>query len=345
MVKLKNIPKYLAKYINLVKYKSNKKNNYHKIYVLDTSLESDNLGDHIINFYSDKVFREIGVEIVDRIPTHVVPNMEQQKNIQGNVPKVVTGTNILSSKMEAPYLWKVSKNLNTVNNTLLLGNGWEKYYDFDTPYTKMFYKKILNKKFIHSVRDEYSKNKLNSLGIENVINTSCPTTWALTEDFCKQIPVQKGEYVITTITDYSKDELMDWYMLDTLIDNYQKVYIWIQGERDLEYLKNYNNFDKLVIVERTLSAYNKILSLKKLDFVGTRLHAGIHALNNKHRSIIVSIDNRAKEMGKDINLPIIERTELKDKLTNMINSDFSTKIAIPEESINLWKRQFSSVGD
>lgn len=337
MVKIKNIPKYVKKYIDLAMYNSKKSNNLSEVYVLDTSLNSDNLGDNIINFYSNKVFKELGISIVDRIPTHVVPKKE---SINGIIPKIVTGTNILSSKMEAPYLWMISKNLNTVNNTLLLGNGWEKYYNFETPYTRMFYKKMLNNDFIHSVRDEYSKKKLNKLGIKNVVNTSCPTTWGLTPELCKQIPKGKGRKVVTTITDYSQDKTMDWYMLDTLLENYEEVFIWIQGERDLEYLKQYNNFSKLNLVERTLDAYNKILKLENLDFVGTRLHAGIHALNNKHRSIIVSIDNRAREMGKDINLPIVERNELKSKLTEMINNDFQIEINLPTKNIELWKKQF-----
>jgi len=81
-------------------------------------------------------------------------------------------------------------------------------------------------------------------------------------------------------------------------------------------------------------------SESNLDFVGTRLHAGIHALNLGHRTIIVAIDNRAKEMGKDTNLPIISREDVIDKLEGMINSEIKTEILLPKENIKRWKDQF-----
>ena len=49
---------------------------------------------------------------------------------------------------------------------------------------------------------------------------------------------------------------------------------------------------------------------KELDYVGTRLHAGVRAMQKGRRSIILSIDNRAREMGKDYNLNVIERNDI-----------------------------------
>ena len=80
--------------------------------------------------------------------------------------------------------------------------------------------------------------------------------------------------------------------------------------------------------------------LETIFYVGTRLHAGIHALNQKVRTIILAVDNRATEMGKDFNLPVIQRTQVEEKLQIMIQSTWRTKISIPKENIQKWKMQF-----
>ena len=64
---------------------------------------------------------------------------------------------------------------------------------------------ILDSTYLHSVRDSYTEKKLKQIGIDNVINTSCPTMWRLTEEFCSHIPCKKQDTVVTTITDYRKN--------------------------------------------------------------------------------------------------------------------------------------------
>ena len=60
----------------------------------------------------------------------------------------------------------------------------------------------------------------------------------------------------------------------------------------------------------------------------------------KHRSIVISIDNRAEAISKDTGLPIIYREDLKDELESKIKSSFETKINLPKEKIDLWMGQF-----
>ena len=76
------------------------------------------------------------------------------------------------------------------------------------------------------------------------------------------------------------------------------------------------------------------------SYVGTRLHAGIHAMNRKVRSVILAVDNRAIEMGRDFNLPVIRREELEEKLQERIYGSWNTQIKIPVDSIVKWKKQF-----
>lgn len=338
-MKISNIPFYMQQYAKLFLYKHQEEKYDGRVQVFDTSLLSDNLGDEIINFYCNNIFEELNVTIENRIPTHVYPNNMEEQKIKRVIPKVITGTNILSSKLEIPT-WKKPSKVYMMDNIVLMGNGWEKYSDYETLYTKVFYHKLLSKKFVHSVRDEYTRKKLLNMGIKNVLNTSCPTTWKLTSDFCKSIPKNKSKSVITTITDYNKDPQNDWKMLEILLKSYASVYVWIQGKGDYEYLKKFSKFNKLNIVNRDLESYNHILEREDVEYVGTRLHAGIHALNRRKRTLIIAIDNRAKEMGKDINLPILDREKLNLKLLNLINSERTTEIKLPTHNIQQWKNQF-----
>ena len=89
-----------------------------------------------------------------------------------------------------------------------------------------------------------------------------------------------------------------------------------------------------------MESYDKILNLKDVDYVGTRLHAGIRALSKGHRTIVISIDNRAKNIGKDTGLPVIEREDIEVLLQEKINSEFVTDIRMPINNIKKWKKQF-----
>ena len=75
---------------------------------------------------------------------------------------------------------------------------------------------------------------------------------------------------------------------------------------------------------------------------GTRLHAGIKAMQNLKRSIIIIVDNRARSIKRDNNIVAIERNEL-DRLENIINNEFETNIILNQKGIDLWKKQFTSM--
>ncbi|MUV37168.1 hypothetical protein JNUCC1_00974 [Lentibacillus sp. JNUCC-1] len=162
--------------------------------------------------------------------------------------------------------------------------------------------------------------------------------WQLTADHCKYIPVKKAENVVFTITDYRKDEQNDKQMVDILERNYKKIYAWVQGSNDLEYILSLSN--KIEIVDPTLEAYDKLLdSDLDLDYVGTRLHAGIRALQKKRRSIIIGIDNRALEKQRDFNINVINRNEI-NSLDTYLNKEISTEIKLDVKAIEDWKAQF-----
>ncbi len=229
-----------------------------------------------------------------------------------------------------------------MKDIIALGVGWGRYEKKEiSPMTKWFYHHLLDSNAIHSVRDNFTKQKLNGIGINNVINTGCPTMWELTDDHCSQIPTSKAKNVAVTLTDYRKDIDSDTFLLNTLSKNYDNIYLWLQGDGDAKYITSLQlNLPNLTILPARLSAYENLLTSDDMDFVGTRLHAGIKALQNKKRSIIIGVDNRAIEKQKDFNLTVISRDKLKEQLADKVNSNFSTEINIPTENIREWKTQF-----
>jgi polysaccharide pyruvyl transferase WcaK-like protein len=77
-----------------------------------------------------------------------------------------------------------------------------------------------------------------------------------------------------------------------------------------------------------------------LDYIGTRLHGGIRALQHKRRSIIIAIDSRAKSFKNDFNLPVIDKDNL-NQLSKMINSNFKTEIILKKDRINEFKTKLT----
>ena len=205
-------------------------------------------------------------------------------------------------------------------------------------YTKKLYNKILSQNFLHSVRDERSKDFLQSIGLK-AINTGCVTLWKLTPEFCKSIPQQKSDKVVFTLTATEKDET-DQKLIDILINNYKEVYFWPQGYKDYDYLHLFNNIENIKILEASKDAYDEFLTNKETDYVGTRLHGGIYALRHKRRAIILAIDERARGIHDSNKIPCIEKTNL-DELKTMINSVFETNVVLNKEAIDLWESQFN----
>lgn len=322
-------------------YDSKREDDY--IGLFDTSECSLNSGDNIVMDFCkehiDGIFKDC---TYTSIPTHIEPSKSQCSDMKKAKYKFVCGTNIIWGKMEKYYQWMFPVDFSCYKDMCLLGVGWNHYDDEITKYSKTFYKTLLNKKLIHSVRDEYTKRMLEKMGVTNVVNTGCPTMWKLTPDFCKTIPTCKAGNVVTTITDYCRDSKNDKAMLEILKKNYKKVYIWLQGTDDREYLKSIVNIDEFELIEWDLKNYDNALeNVESLDYVGTRLHAGIRALNKKIRSVIIVIDNRAREIAKDTNLVVVERENIDTELENLITKDFKTRIEMPLENIELWKKQFN----
>lgn len=308
------------------------------VLLFDTAMGTANAGDHIIMENCLRHLQDLtGIENALHISTHTLP--EHCKEIVGK-HKIVCGTNILSGTMGQYGLWKLPRDLRNYWGITLMGVGFDSNSPHADRYSKRLLRYMLSKQGFHSVRDSFSEKKLKAMGIPNVLNTGCPTMWGLTAEHCAAIPTQKASNVVCTLTDYNRDPQNDRAMLDILLANYRTVHLWLQGRDDLRYVQELGYENKLHLISGTLAEFDAVLAQKDLDYVGTRLHAGIRALSKGHRSLIISIDNRAECIGADTGLPILPREDIPSALQSRLRGQIETVIRMPWETIAKWKAQF-----
>jgi polysaccharide pyruvyl transferase WcaK-like protein len=315
-----------------------------KITLYDTSVGSPNIGDMII---MESVERELADlfpdSFISRLPTHDRIGKYGRRLLDSADLIFAGGTNLLFSHWRKQRQWRMTfLDLQKINKKLvLMGTGWSTYQDPPDWFAARAYRAILSKSFQHSVRDNYSVNQLAAVGITGVLNTGCPTLWRLNAERLGQLATPKAKRVITTLTDYRKDPENDIHMLETLKRHYPSVELWLQGTGDNTYFKSLN-VTGVSTIAPSLRAFDHALDRGAVDFVGTRLHAGIRALQKNHRALIVSVDNRATEMGKDFHLPIIERSQI-SSLDARIEAANPIDIQLPHDRIKSWREQFKTV--
>ena len=333
-----------VKYCKFLYYSSQKSKVSTKdhVVILNTSLETDNIGDNIIMHYCNKLLAPLldGKEVYN-IPTHRFLSKEELEYVKSAKVAIVCGTNFLSHNLEVKSIWKFKSNMLTIPNIILLAVGSDGI-DKANFYSRKAYYSIFNNGFCHSVRDSHTYNLLQSCGVGNVINTGCVTTWGLTNTK-DSIPKEKGQSVIFSITGYYNYSEYDKYLVECLRSNYKKLFFWPQGDMDLEYLNTFVDLSDITILERNLDCFEKCLEQEKIDYVGSRLHGGIHALNHGKRTIIISVDNRASDMREDLNLPVISIYDVKEKLNSMINDSWETEIKINQSVIDSWKEEIKRI--
>jgi len=314
-----------------------------KVILYNPSISSLNMGDEIIfRGAFDELSSHIKDSFVVNVSTHLPVSNMYLRYLKDADIKFVCGSNLLDSRMDARFRqWDITwLNMSLVGPCVLYGVGWRQYQQNVSLYTKILYKNVLSKKWMHSVRDSYTENKLRGIGFENVINTGCPTMWSLSPEHCSEIPIKKAKKVICTITDYHPNPEKDRMLINILCGNYEEVYLWLQGSNDYAYYRTLGLGNTVTILPPSVDILDDRLAGDDVEYVGTRLHGGIRALQKKKRTTIIGIDNRALEKQKDFNLPVVNRTEL-ETLEQVLNSEFSTTIKIPHDAIQKWIGQFA----
>lgn len=326
-----------------------------KIGLLDPSLwdnkgnRSPNTGDIIIYDAVIKVLDNIFSEYdLIRVSTHTNPNGKLLKGLSSCDIQIIGGTNLLSSNIQEYNQWKfersfLNKIFYPVKNIITLGVGWWQYQEAPTATTTKYYKETLSDNYVHSVRDNYTKEKLAGMGINNVINTTCPTLWDLSGKEVNR-KSEESKNCVFTLTDYYTSIENDSNLIQVLLNNFSEyLYFFAQGSGDIKYLKSldiYKTNQHRFKFINTLTEYNTILEDGDIVYIGTRLHAGARALQKNVDALVLQVDNRAREISMDTNFPSIERNDL-ITLQSWLNGDeIFPKMKIDIDSIQKWMGQF-----
>ncbi|OFX05021.1 MAG: hypothetical protein A3E78_00810 [Alphaproteobacteria bacterium RIFCSPHIGHO2_12_FULL_63_12] len=313
---------------------------FRTITLLDTSVSSTNVGDEIIMEAVRNQLRPVlANDYVNRVASHETMSAKSRSMIAKSDYVIAGGSNLLSSHAGVRSVWKLSPlDAGLGPKFVMMGVGWYHDQGAPDPYTAWLFRSMFSRDRLHSVRDSYSKKKLEDLGFTNVLNTGCPTLWELPDDVNERTPRRKAKNVVTTLNTYMKDRDADAALLRLLQDEYEQVFAWVQSYADQDYLRSL--FPAVKLIAPNLPAYDGLLTSDlDLDYVGNRLHAGIRALQKRRRTIIIEIDNRAREMGRDFHLPTVARDDFA-ALQSMIATPRPMQIALPTEDIARWRGQW-----
>ncbi|WP_117236265.1 polysaccharide pyruvyl transferase family protein [Vibrio maerlii] len=314
----------------------------HVICRFDTGISSLNLGDEIINGSAETQLRKVfSSEQFFDVSSHNGVSGKSIYFANNCRLRLVCGSNLLRRNLLRSGNWDISPlDIARLTPLTLMGVGWFRYSSTPDFLTQALYRQLFSSRYTHSVRDEYTKVKLEQCGVKEVLNTGCPTIWPLNPEHCQSIPRLIAENVVFTLTDYSPNIERDQALIDVLKSTYKDIYFWPQGSGDLLYL-NQLSTSGISILPASLESYDDLLvSDIEVDFVGTRLHAGIRALQHRRRAKIVAIDNRAIEKHKDFNIPIILPNQIGREMQAGLQEPITTDIRLPQKEIDLWLGQF-----
>lgn len=304
---------------------------------LNPSIGSKNLGDQIIE-------AAVAREVADLLPTHAAIEQLPTQRFLGLAERrraahcdafLVGGTNLVNGNIPRYLQWRIDPHSARIysGRTSLLGVGWWQYQDLNALSSRIWQYVLKNQ--VHSVRDQYTANRFSAMGLR-AINTGCPTMWRLPAETTHETDRRR---VVATITDYHRDPRRDKRMLDALAGNYDEVLVWLQGSKDRAYLAELGA--RVQFVAPSLAAFDEVLNAGDIDYFGTRLHAGVRALQFGVRATVVAIDNRAREISKDTGLPIVSNN-FEPREVEESKARLSTNITLDHAAIESWKLSFRS---
>ena len=307
--------------------------------LFDTAIESDNLGDHFIMEAVRAELRPLfaNAAIVET-PTHRRATVSEMIAARRADLSIVGGTNILKSHMLVRGNWRISPlDFLVWRNVVLLGVGWQQYGRPADAATRLFFRSVLSRTLLHSVRDMHTFAQLRP-HVRSVLYTGCPTMWMLDGVHCSRLPVRKARHAIFAVTYYRPAPAKDRAVFELLRQRYETVYFWPQQARDVCYLRGIGVTD-VTPIPQDIAAYDRLLAEEDVDFVGARLHGGIRALQHGRRALVIPVDNRATEIGKTTALPVLSRSD-PAAIARWIDEPVPTRIVMPWDAIARWKDQF-----
>jgi len=309
--------------------------------IVDTSICTDNLGDEIIMEAVDDVVTRLFPEAyIYRAPSHEALSDRTLKFIRGSSWCFIGGTNLLSSHITPHGLWRLDERGAAAygsTRTVCLGTGWSDYSPDATAKTRGLLRTALSPHLVHSVRSNYALDHLRKLG-RDAVTTSCVTTWSLTPDHCAQLASKTSQSAVFTLTAWRREPDADRAFVEVLRTRYKKLHFWPQMHDDYDYFRKFG-WESVSMIAPTLQAFDRFLENEDVDFVGTRLHGGIRALQKRRRALILAVDNRAAEIAKHSGLPVVQRADTAG-IERWIDREAPIRFDLPQEAIESWLSQF-----
>jgi hypothetical protein len=305
------------------------------IVIADPGAATTNAGDRIIaesiNLEFVGPLRAAGHE-VKLVPMHGRLSDHDRELLREAEDVVVCGTNLLSDHMRFRRAWHWSKkDIELCRGRLtFLGVGWWQYQRSGIdPISAVWLRHLAGDK-PWAVRDQYSVSKLRLAGLE-AVHLSCPTLWSVR----KQILPSTQDRVVMTFTDYGQDPLSDSRLIRIVNEQFDDVVFWPQGPGDAEYIERIRGGIG-TIVGGPLENFDAALSTFDTAYVGLRLHGGIRAMQKNIPSLILSIDNRAREISSSVGLRAPSRHAAREYLS-LLRSGSSVVIDVPSGAVRDWK--------
>jgi polysaccharide pyruvyl transferase WcaK-like protein len=300
----------------------------------DPSISSDNIGDKIISRYARaEVELLFPNEDIVSTPTQLVTCSRRLGRLLASARGIIVGgSNLLSHRYPRLHQWgNIHQYIKYGSKVHFLGVGWHSYERRVWPFNQALFGSFANSP-VHSVRDSYTQKKLETFGVRS-INTSCPTLWNC-KDFAQSLA--KPSHLICTLTYYRRNKKRDTRFLELVaqqsVELGCKTFFWPQSRGDIDYFHLLNvDRGQFEILPSSLSEFESLLSGGAV-YVGTRLHAGIHALNNGVPAFIFAIDNRALEISNDVGLPIFTGED-----EFHLPDEYASKLTIPHKEIAQFK--------
>jgi hypothetical protein len=305
---------------------------------LDPAIDSDNTGDSII---SEAIGSEVrtfaGTRTIHRLPTQRPWTSQERRAAADCVLFVVGGTNILTSHPLDYRQWMFGLRdlLLLHRRCVLFGVGWWQYQGPPDAAGRWLMRLTLHPGLPHGARDGYTTTRLEEVGFR-AMNVSCPTLWNVeTEGRSKH---RFRGNVVATVTDYLPEPERDRKMLEVLRHRAERLWIWPQGKSDSRYVESLG-FGRHLI-GAGLDAFDSLLA-EDVEYVGTRLHGAVRAMSRGVASVVVVIDNRAAEIGRDVGLWTIQRRHI-DSLPESLDSFEDWSLKLPTQAIETFRRSLAT---
>lgn len=292
------------------------------------NIASYNIGDQIVYKYCRRhLLRMFPNAFLIDIPAFVKPDERIAEIVDKCDYIFFCGTGPLRNELSFhwPIKGKVFK-----NKVVLMGCGWNLLEDGPiTTRTKDILLDNLSNDYYHSVRDDFTMRKLHSIGLR-AANTACPTMW----DLQLKYEFQTHDDCLFTVNAARANYLNDRKWANAIERAYDNVYFFPQSPYDRDYLLGlpFKRIPK--VLNADIDTLTVMFAAGGFDYVGARLHCGIHALNHGINTVIIGVDHRASMIAESTGLPVA------DYNTPHYDNAGTLTLTLPQENINGWREQF-----